>query len=185
MCTVDFIGLPFVTSVDDIIEARNMFGDEFKGCKILPKVDSLDAVQRYAEILEEADGSVFQRNELQWEFHAEKLVVAEKWCIAHSNSISKPIIIQSQVLESMIANEEPDRSEVTAVTSAGLEGVDAIMLCHETSIGKYPIDAMNHLAKGIAEAENVYDYDQAFINIKKQIAKPGAQTVDVLAQNGA
>ena len=76
MCTVDFIGLPFVTSVDDIIEARNMFGDEFKGCKILPKVDSLDAVQRYAEILEEADGSVFQRNELQWEFHAEKLVVA-------------------------------------------------------------------------------------------------------------
>jgi len=85
----------------------------------------------------------------------------------------------------MIANEEPDRREVTEVTSACLEGVDAIMLCHETSTGKYPIDAMHHLAKGIAEAENVYDYDQAFINIKKQIGQPGAQTVDVLAQNGA
>ena len=76
MVAIDFIGLPFVTCADDIIEARELLGSEFKTAKLLPKVDSLDAVQRYAEILEEADGSVFQRNELQWEFHAEKLVVA-------------------------------------------------------------------------------------------------------------
>lgn len=85
----------------------------------------------------------------------------------------------------MVANEEPDRKEMTEISSACLEGVDSFMLCHETSVGKYPIEAMCQLAKGIAEAENIYDYDQAFINLKKQIAEPGAQTIDMLAQNGA
>jgi pyruvate kinase len=85
----------------------------------------------------------------------------------------------------MVACEEPERREMTEVSSACLEGVDSIMLCHETSMGKFPIQAMNQLAKSIAEAENIYDYDQAYVNVKKQVGQPGVQTIDILAQNGA
>ena len=133
----------------------------------------------------ESDGVIFVRNELQWELSAEKLMLAQKWAISQANAAAKPITIQSQVLESMVSNEEPDRKEMTEISSACLDGVDSIMLCHETSMGKYPIEAMSQLAKGIAEAENIYDYDQAFVNVKKQVAEPGAQTIDMLAQNGA
>lgn len=67
----------------------------------------------------------------------------------------------------MVANEEPERKEMTEISTACLDGVDSIMLCHETSIGKFPINAMNHLAKSIAEAENIFDWEQSYINMKK------------------
>lgn len=67
----------------------------------------------------------------------------------------------------MVTNEEPDRKEMTEISSVCLEGVDCIMLCHETSVGKYPIQAMTQLAKSIAEAENIFDYEQAYVNLKK------------------
>ena len=72
---------------------------------------------------------------------------------------AKPILIQSQILESMVANDEPERKEMTEISTACLDGVDSIMLCHETSMGKYPINAMSHLAKSIAEAENIFDQE--------------------------
>ena len=164
---------------------RKTLGENGKAIQILPKVDTLESVQRFNEILAESDGVIFVRNELQWELSAEKLMLAQKWAISQANAAAKPITIQSQVLESMVSNEEPDRKEMTEISSACLDGVDSIMLCHETSMGKYPIEAMSQLAKGIAEAENIYDYDQAFVNVKKQVAEPGAQTIDMLAQNGA
>lgn len=135
--------------------------------------------------MEESDGAVFERNELQLELAPEKLMLAQKWAVGQANACAKPILIQAQVLESMITSEEPERKEMTEISAACLEGVDCIMLCHETSVGKYPIEAMSQLAKSIAEAENIFDYDQAYINLKKQVAEPGAQTIDILAQNGA
>ena len=93
--------------------------------------------------MEESDGAVLVRNELQWELSAEKLMLAQKWAIGQANAVAKPIIIQSQILDSMVHSEEPDRREMTEVSTVVLEGCDSLMLCHETSIGKYPIQAMN------------------------------------------
>lgn len=182
---IDFLAVPFVSHGEDVANIRKTLGENGKAIQILPKVDTLESVQRFNEILAESDGVIFVRNELQWELSAEKLMLAQKWAISQANAAAKPITIQSQVLESMVSNEEPDRKEMTEISSACLDGVDSIMLCHETSMGKYPIEAMSQLAKGIAEAENIYDYDQAFVNVKKQVAEPGAQTIDMLAQNGA
>lgn len=86
---------------------------------------------------------MFVRNELQWELSAEKLMLAQKWAVGQANATAKPIIIQSQVLESMMNSEEPDRKEMSEISSTCLEGVDCIMLCHETSVGKFPIESMN------------------------------------------
>ena len=76
---------------------------------VLAKIDTIDAIHQYDEIIEEADGVVFVRNELQWELQAEKLVLAQKWATEQANAAAKPIIIQSQVLESMIGGIKPTR----------------------------------------------------------------------------
>lgn len=84
-------------------------------------------------------------------------MLAQKWAISQANMVAKPIIIQSQVLESMVTSEEPERKEMTEISTVCLDGVDSLMLCHETSIGQHPIAAMAQLAKSIAEAENIFD----------------------------
>ena len=76
---IDFISLPFVSSANDIITFRKQLTEKYaayKAIKIIPKVDSMDAVQKFEEILDESDGTIITRNELQYEFHAEKLVIA-------------------------------------------------------------------------------------------------------------
>lgn len=85
----------------------------------------------------------------------------------------------------MVSSSEPDRREVSEISSACLDGVDCIMLSHETSCGSNPVEAMTALAKGIAEAENIYDYDQAFTNIKNDLKQKGTSIIDILAHNGA
>jgi len=109
--------------------------------------------------LKHSDAIVFVRNELQWELAAEKLMLAQKWCIESANSAAKPIMIQSQMVESMISASKPERTELSEISSVTLNGADCFILSHETSCGKYCVEATICLAKAIAEAENIYDYE--------------------------
>ena len=86
-------------------------------------------------------------------------MIAQKWMLDRANQLGKPSFVQSQVLESMVNNSACTRIEAEEISSCVLEGVDAIMLSHETAIGKNPIASVIQLAKSIAEAENVLDYD--------------------------
>ena len=92
---IDFIAVPFITKDEDIKELREKLGEAGKTVKILAKVDNLDAVTNFESIIKSADGSIFVRNELQWDLQAEKLNIAQKWCIEHSNFSAKPIMLQS------------------------------------------------------------------------------------------
>ena len=98
------------------------------------------------------------------------------------NAKAKPIFLQSQLLEGMITNAAPSRQELTEITASTLDGVDCLMLCHETSIGNNGTAAVTALAKGIAEAENVFDHEQAFVNIRETVKAEGinASSIDVL-----
>lgn len=90
---IDFVAVPFVTHSEDVATIRKTLGVNGKAIQILSKVDTLESVQRFNEILEESDGIIFVRNELQWELTAEKLMLAQKWVIAQANAAAKPVTI--------------------------------------------------------------------------------------------
>lgn len=92
-------------------------------------------------------------------------------------------MVQSQILDNMVDSEEPARTEMTEITTATLDGTDSFIMTHETSIGINPIQAVIQLAKGIAEAEGIYDYEQAYVNIREEIKSQGAHAlnIDILA----
>ena len=91
--------------------------------------------------------------------------------IDRCNSEGKPIFIQSQVLESMVLKDQATSNEAQDITSAVLEGADAFILSHETSIGKYTTEAVIQLAKAIAEGENIIDYEQVYSELKAEAMK--------------
>lgn len=158
---IDYIAVPFITKQDDVKEIKEKLGEGGKDIKILAKVDNMEAVTNFESIMKSADGSIFVRNELQWELQAEKLMLAQKWCIEHSNFSAKPIMLQSQILESMVnpKNGMPERVELTEISTAVMHGADCFILSHETSISKFGAEAVTYLAKGIAEAESIYDHE--------------------------
>lgn len=86
----------------------------------------------------------------------------------------------------MISKEKPDRAELTEISTATLDGVDSLILSHETSCGQYPIEATTYLSKAIAEAENIFDHEQAFCNVRDDIKNQGqkALSIDVLSTAG-
>ena len=94
-----------------------------------------EGIRRFEEIIAEANGAILVRNELAWELSAEKLFLCEKWACSVANEHAKPIMIQSQLLESMVTNKEPSRKELAEISSMVLIGADCLMLCQETSIG--------------------------------------------------
>lgn len=156
---IDFIAVPYVSGPSDITQLRRALGPYSKNISFVAKIDMDEGLRRFEEIIKEADGAILVRNELQWEISAEKLFTAEKWAISTANEEAKPIMIQSQVLESMIKNEEPDRKDLADVSNMVLLGADTLMLTHETSLGENPLNSITALAKAIAEAESVYDFD--------------------------
>ena len=127
-----------------------------------------------------ADGAIINRKGLQWEFSPEKLMLAEKWLIQTSNNLAKPVMIQSQLLESMLESPEPARADLAEVANLVQLGADVFMLTTETSNGKFAQESMKFLAKTIAEAEQVYDYDQEYANNKKSVIEM-PNNVDILA----
>ena len=93
MILVDFIAIPFISTKADIAQIKELLGETGRNINIMAKIDTIDAIHQYDEIVMEADGVIFVRNELQWELQAEKLVLAQKWAIEQANNAAKPIII--------------------------------------------------------------------------------------------
>jgi pyruvate kinase len=179
---IDFIAMPFASNGEGIQKVRDIFGENGKQIAIIAKIDTIHGIENFDMILEKADGIIIQRNELQWEIPAEKLMIAQKFAIQQANKAAKFAMIQSQVLESMMLNGSPDRQEMTEITTATLDGADTFIVSHETSSGSNNISSVVNLAKAIAEAENIFDYEQAYVNMKTDTQKDGrlASNIDIL-----
>lgn len=129
---------------------------------MVAKIDNIDAVHQFEGILKYADAIIVLRNELAWELSPEKLMLAQKWMTQTANMASVPIFLQSQVLESQIDEPKDARLETTDISTSVMDGVDAFILSHETSIGQQPQQTTVLLAKAISEAEQVFDHEKAF-----------------------
>jgi pyruvate kinase len=156
----DMVALSFVRTGSDIAEARKLVsGMTGRYVPIIAKIEKASAVDNFAEILAEADGVMVARGDMGVEMPPEVLPAIQKRIIAAANIAAKPVITATQMLDSMIRNPRPTRAEATDVANAVLDGSDGIMLSGETATGKYPLEAVQTMARIALEAEKLFNYD--------------------------
>ena len=175
---VDFVALSFVRSAEDVDVLRSFINENFKEEKpnIIAKIETLKAVENFDGILEKSDGIMVARGDLAIEVEPEEVPILQKRIIKKSNLKGKPVIIATQMLESMVNSPVPTRAETSDVANAILDGTDAVMLSAETAIGKYPLYAIEALVKtSLKVEENYLRTDNIEYNHQKK-----AQQVDAI-----
>jgi pyruvate kinase len=156
----DYLALSFVTSPADIEGVREIFRAHGADIPIITKIERGEAVRNFNRILTASDGIMIARGDLGVEIPLEQVPLVQKEIIRKCNRAGKPVITATEMLESMIESPRPTRAETTDVANAIFDGTDAIMLSAETSVGKYPVQAVSMMA-GIARAvERKLPYEQ-------------------------
>ena len=151
---VDLVALSFVRSASDVRTARGIIAARNSDIPVFAKLEKPQALDQLEAILEAADGVMVARGDLGVEMPPEKVPVIQKHVIQRAAEWRKPVIIATQMLESMIENPRPTRAEASDVANAIFDGTDAVMLSGETASGKYPLEAVGMMAKIVVEAEN-------------------------------
>ena len=147
---IDFLAMSFVRSADDVNEMREILGNKKLAVKIIAKIEDGEGVENIVEIAHAADGVMVARGDLGIETDIAALPNVQRELVKTCAQLGRRSIVATHLLESMIENPTPTRAEVTDVANAIYEGVDAIMLSAETSVGRYPVRCVEQLAK-IAE----------------------------------
>jgi pyruvate kinase len=151
----DWIGLSFVQRPDDIAEARKLMAGRGALCA---KIEKPQAVKHLDEILELADGVMVARGDLGVELHPEEVPPLQKRIVYAARSLGKPVIVATQMLESMIESPAPTRAEVSDVANAVYDGADVVMLSAETAAGMWPEEAVTMMDRIAAQVENDESY---------------------------
>ncbi len=150
---VDMIAVSFVRRASDVLYVKNLIKQAGKNLPVIAKLEKPQAIENLEEILEAAAGVMVARGDLGVELPAERVPVIQKHIIERAAEWRKPVIIATQMLESMIENPRPTRAEASDVANAVFDGTDAVMLSGETASGKYPREAVNMMSRIILEAE--------------------------------
>lgn len=152
----DYIALSFVRSPKDVLELKTAM-KIFKGnAGIISKIERPEGCNSIEQIIEESDGIMVARGDLGLELPAEQVPIMQKRIIEKCNFHGKPVIVATQMLESMISNPRPTRAEASDVANAVLDGTDCVMLSGETSTGDYPFDAVDYMKRIIETIEEHY-----------------------------
>jgi pyruvate kinase len=158
---VDWIALSFVREVKDITGLKNILKKRNSKSKVIAKIEKPEAVTNIRDIIIESDGIMIARGDLGVELPVEKVPLIQKKIIRKCMHRAKPVIVATQMMESMMDRIKPNRSEITDVANAVLEGADALMLSGETATGKYPTLVIETMSKIILEVEKTaYDYNR-------------------------
>ncbi|MDP9525190.1 pyruvate kinase [Pseudomonas protegens] len=152
---VDWVALSFVQRPEDIREARTLIGDK---AYLMAKIEKPSAVTQLREIAELSDAIMVARGDLGVEVPAESVPQIQKTIISTCRQLGKPVVVATQMLESMRFSPAPTRAEVTDVANAVAEGADAVMLSAETASGEYPLEAVQMMSKIIRQVESGPDY---------------------------
>lgn len=155
----DFLALSFVNSKDNILAVRKILEEHNSNMKIISKIESGVALLNLDEIIEYSDGIMVARGDLGVEIPCEQIPIVQKQIIKKCREQGKTCIVATEMLASMYTSSRPTRAEVTDIANAVLDGCDAVMLSGETTVGKYPIDAVRFMAKICKNAEEHIDYD--------------------------
>ena len=150
---VDWIGLSFVRSSEDIEQLQTLIKSRDKHARVVAKIEKPEAVEDIDEIIQATDAVMIARGDLGVEVPMQDVPLIQKDIISKCLSSGKPVIVATQMMESMIESATPTRAEVNDVANAVLDGADAVMLSAETSVGKHPIVAVDAMTKIIQSME--------------------------------
>lgn len=150
---IDWVALSFVRKVEDVTHLREVIKSKGSNLKIISKIEKPEAVKEIREIILASDAIMVARGDLGVEMPVERVPAIQKDIVRKCIHRAKPVIVATQMMESMIDNIKPNRSEITDVANAVLEGADAVMLSGETAVGKHPSLVVETMSKIIRETE--------------------------------
>ncbi len=176
---VDWIALSFVQRPEDVAEARALIGGR---AALLAKIEKPAALERLAEILELADAVMVARGDLGVELPPQQVPPAQKRIVAMARALGKPVVVATQMLESMIVSPSPTRAEVSDVATAIYDGADAVMLSAESAAGKFPVEAVAMMDAIAREVEADPGY---FGRVHFSDAEAGSTTADAMTSAAA
>ena len=154
---LDWIGLSFVRSAKDIIELKHIISQNNKQTKVVAKIEKPEAVIELENIVKESDAVMVARGDLGVEIPMQDVPLIQKKIITTCLNFAKPVIVATQMMESMTENAAPTRAEVNDVANAVMDGADAVMLSGETSVGKYPFTTVEAMCKILEKIESDYE----------------------------
>ncbi|MEQ9404521.1 MAG: pyruvate kinase [Cyclobacteriaceae bacterium] len=158
---LDWVALSFVRRADDILELKKRIKASGKDVHVIAKIEKPEALRNIDEIIEATDGLMVARGDLGVEIPMHEVPLWQKKLVLRCNKAAKPVIIATQMMESMIENARPTRAETNDVANAVMDGADALMLSAESAAGKFPVEAVTKMAETIAaverEADSIYN----------------------------
>jgi len=160
---VDWIGLSFVRNAADIRELKNLIAKRDKHAKVVAKIEKPEAIEDIDSIISATDAVMIARGDLGVEVPMQRVPILQKEIIKKCLAKARPVIVATQMMESMIANNTPTRAEVNDVANAVMDGADAVMLSGETSVGRHPekvISAMSRIIKEVEKYAGIYHHEQ-------------------------
>lgn len=160
---IDWIGLSFVRSARDIIELKHIIKSKEKHALVVAKIEKPEALADIDDIVRHTDALMVARGDLGVEIPLQNVPLAQKMLVNKALKNAKPVIVATQMMESMIEDYTPTRAEVNDVANAILDGADAVMLSAETSVGKYPVRVIEVMRKIIVEVETsdaIYHHEE-------------------------
>jgi pyruvate kinase len=187
---VDFIALSFVTSAKEVNQLKVLIKKASKKKQTLPliivKIEKHEAIDNFDEILEATDAVMVARGDLGVETPAEEVPIRQKEIIEKCRFAGKPVVVATQMLDSMIRNPRPTRAEVSDVANAVFDHTDAVMLSGESASGKYPLKAVKMMSRTIEESENSEFDDVPFKTIPtKNTVEAFSNAIKLMALQGS
>ena len=161
---VDWVGLSFVRNARDIIELKGIIHQREKHARVVAKIEKPEALSDIDEIIRESDALMVARGDLGVEIPMEQVPLVQKDIIKRCLAHHRPVIVATQMMESMITNITPTRAEVNDVANAVLDHADAVMLSAETSVGRYPVEvvkAMNKILLEMEKSDTMYNVEES------------------------
>jgi len=149
----DYVCLSFARNKNDVLAVKELLGES--SIKIISKIENQEGLDNFDEILKESDAIMIARGDLGVETPLEEVPIMQKRMIYKCRVVGKPVIVATQMLESMRENIRPTRAEVSDVANAVMDGTDAVMLSAETSTGKHPVEAVKYMSRIALSAESV------------------------------
>jgi len=150
---IDWIALSFVRSENDIIHLKKLIAEAKHSAKIIAKIEKPEALINIKKIIKETDAVMVARGDLGVEVEGQRVPLIQKDIVRRCLKATKPVIIATQMMESMIDNPKATRAEINDVANAVLDGADAVMLSGETAVGKYPVEVIQNFTKILTEIE--------------------------------
>lgn len=157
---VEYLAISFVRQAEHLLEIKKLVKQLDGKASIIAKIENLEGVEQLEKIIQVADGVMVARGDLGVELPPEEVPLLQQSIVQKCRRAGKPVIIATQMLESMVHNPRPTRAEVNDVAYAVLQAVDAVMLSGETAVGQYPVQAVSTMAKVIERTESALNWGE-------------------------